>query len=151
MDLPHPKEKLAECVWLPRLVAKTRAFLSDELPSSYRIALGSRIGIDGYFLRHFRLTMPQMIAAIRRAPTDKDIAAWFLRRPEVTSQSIDEWNALSIKLGSAGHPGYFTLMIVKWFLYPKSRFSRPNSIFEAIAIDESLQEPILPPETTAKK
>jgi len=141
MKLPHPKGQLAGCVWLPRLIAKIRIFLSGELPASYRVAFGSRSGVDGYFLRHFRLTMPQVVAAVRRASTDDDVAKWFLRCPSVTAHSIAAWNALALKLGSAGHPGGLTLKIVKWFLYPKSRFRTPGSIFEAIAIDESLAEP----------
>lgn len=148
MKLPHPKEQLAGCVWLPRLIAKIRVFLSGALPVSYRVAFGSRIGVDGYFIRHFRLTMPQVVAAVRSASTDDEVATWFLRRPGVTPQSIADWNALALKLGSAGQPGCLTLQIVKWFLYPKSRFGAPGSIFEAIAIDESLAEPNQAPEPT---
>ena len=140
MKLPHPKEQLAGCVWLPRLIAKIRVFLSGELPVSYRVAFGSRIGVDGYFMRHFRLTMPQVVAAVRSASSDDDVATWFLRRPSVTQHSIADWNALALKLGSAGQPGYLTLQVVKWFLYQKSRFGTPGSIFEAIVIDENLEE-----------
>lgn len=141
MKLPHPKAQLAGCVWLPRLVAKIRVFLSGKLPVSYRVAFGSRVGVDGYFLRHFRLTMPQVMAAVRRASTDDEVATWFLRRPSVTPHSITDWNAFALKLGAAGQPGHLTLQIVKWFLYPKSRFGAVGSIFEAIAIDECLEEP----------
>ncbi len=53
MKLPHPEDKLAGCVWLPRLAAKVRVHLAGGMPLSYRVAVGSRIGVDGYFLRHF--------------------------------------------------------------------------------------------------
>jgi len=150
MKLPHPKEQLAGCVWLPRLIAKVRVFLSGDLPVSYRVAFGSRIGVDGYFMRHFRLTMPQVVAAVRSASTDGEVATWFLRCPNVTPRSIVGWNVLALKLGSAGQPGCLTLQNVNWLLYPKSRFGTPGSIFEAIAIDESLEEPIQAFENNAR-
>jgi hypothetical protein len=138
MHLPHPSAQLAGCCWLPRLAAKTRAFLRGEIPPSYRVAFGSRIGVDGYFLRHFRLSLAQVVAAVRAAPDDAALAAWFLARPGVNASSLAAWNALAPRLGSPGHPGRRTLLIVRYFLYPKSIFRTPRSIFEAISIDENL-------------
>ena len=70
MNLPHPREQLAGCYWLPRLAAKTRVYLQGEMPLSYRAAFGSSIGMDGYFFRGFKLSRTQLIAAVRASPTD---------------------------------------------------------------------------------
>ena len=35
MKLPSPRETLAGCVWLPRLLAKARQFQRGELPPDY--------------------------------------------------------------------------------------------------------------------
>ncbi len=79
-----------------------------------------------------------MIAGVRAAASDETLAAWFLNRPGVTPELIARWNAQALKLGAVGQPGYRTLHLVKWLLYPKSRFRPVHSIFEAIAIDEGL-------------
>lgn len=139
MKLPHPQEKLAGCVWLPRFIAKIRIFLKGDLPASYRVAFGSRVGIDGYFLHHFQIQLPQLVVAVRRASSEDEVAKWFLSQPGVTSSAIAEWNIFSSTIGAPGHKGRITLHIVKWFLYPKSCFRTPRSLFEAIVIDEDLE------------
>ncbi len=141
MKLPHPEERLAGCVWLPRMAAKIRIFSAGDLPVSYRIAFGSRIGVDGYFLRHFHLSMAQVVATVRSASNDEAVANWFLQRPFVSPHAIALWNSCALKLGARGQPGFLTLCIVKGFLYPKSRFRRVGSIFEAIEVDEGLPKP----------
>ena len=141
MNLPHPRAELAGCCWLPRLTAKTRGYLKGEMPLNYRVAFGSRLGIDGYFFRHFGLTRTQVIAAIRTAPSDAAVAQWFLGRPGVTAPSIATWNELAPRLGAKGNPGYLTRVAVKWILYP-ALFLRPVvSLFEMIAQDENLSPP----------
>jgi hypothetical protein len=137
MKLPHPSDKLAGCCWLPRLAAKTRAYSQREMPLSYRVAFGSRIGVDGYFCRHFGLSFPRIAAAIRANPDDSALGQWFLKQPKVTPAKIAEWNEFAPRLGTTGYPGCLTLWFVKWFLYPKS-ISRPvQGIFQSIAQDES--------------
>ncbi len=141
MRLPHPKETLAGCVWLPRHIAKVRLHLSHGLPLSYRVALGSSIGVDGYFFRHFGLSLERMVAVVRKSQSNADIATWFGGRPEGTGESIARWNRLAETLGARGHPGHVTFAIVKWLFYPKAIAQPVGSIFEAIAQDENLTPP----------
>ena len=141
MKLRHPAARLANCCWLPRLADKTRIHLAGELPLSYRIAFGSAIGVDGYFLRHFRLRLPAVIGAVKSSPDDEALARWFTSRPGVAPALIEEWNAFAPKLGSKGHPGYAARQTLKWLLYPRSIFHPVNSLFEAIVQDEDLAAP----------
>ena len=138
MTLPHPLQKLVGCCWLPRLADKTRVYLRGEMPLSYRLAFGSSIGVDGYFLRHFRLSPEQIIVAVRAATDNDALARWFLTRPAVTPESISAWNDLAPRLGTKGHPGYVTRHIVKWIFYPESILRPVGSLFEAIIQDEAL-------------
>ena len=138
MQLPHPLARLADCCWLPRHIAKTRIYLRGEMPLSYRVALGSRIGVDGYFFRHFGLNKAQMLAAIRARSDDAAMAGWFLQQPGVTPARIKTWNRFAPRLGAKGHPGYVTRQFVKWFLYPKSIKHPVESLFAMIAQDEDL-------------
>lgn len=138
MKLPHPEARLADCCWLPRMAAKIRIQQNAGLPLSYRVAFGSRLGVDGYFLRHFRLTMPAVIAAVRRAPDDAGLARWFLGRSHVSTASIQSWNALAVRLGARGQPAHLIFQVVRRVLYPKTADSPVETIFAAIEQDENL-------------
>ncbi len=124
------------CCWLPRFADKTRQLLAGQLPLAYRLAFGSPLGIDGYFLKHFGLVRRDFIRAVRSAPDDAALATWFLACPAVTSHAIEAWNEFAPKLGARGQPGHFIFQIVKPFLYAKTKGT--GSIFEAIARDEMI-------------
>jgi hypothetical protein len=98
------------------------------------------MGVDGHFLRHFNLTMRAVEGAVLLAATDREIEAWFLQQTGVTSLSIQKWNEIAPKIGSRGHPGYYTRHVAKWFLHPKSVFDPVDSMFEAIIQDERLDK-----------
>lgn len=137
MQLPHPLARLAGCCWLPRHIAKTRVYLRGELPFIYRAALGSRVGIDGYFFRHFGLGKKQILAAIRARPDDAAVVEWFLQQPGVTAERIAAWNEFAPRLGAKGQPGSFTRLFAKWF-YPQPFSVQPEGFFALIAHDEGL-------------
>ncbi len=141
MQLPHPLAQLAGCCWLARHVAKTRVFLSGELPFTYQLAFGKRTGIDGYFFRHFGLNKTQMLTAIRARPDHAVVAEWFLQQPGVTPDRIAAWNHFAPLLGVKGHPAYLTRLIVTPFLYPKARRQPVDGLFAAIVQDENLPPP----------
>lgn len=136
VHLHRSHDQLAGCVWLPRFADKARLFLARQLPLTYRMAFGSRLGIDGAFLRHFGLTRPHFLAAVRRAGGNEALAAWFLSLPAASPERIAEWNRRAMSLGAKGHPGYLTRHLVKWVFYPKSVVTPVNSLFEAIEQDE---------------
>lgn len=138
MRLPNPRDKLVGCVWLPRHIAKIRHHLAEGLPLSYRVALGSRIGVDGYFFKHFHLSLEQTISAVKRHQTDAAIGTWFADRPEGSPESIERWNKFAETLGAPGHEGRVTVLIVRWFLYPKSIGKAVGSIFDLIIQDEDI-------------
>lgn len=136
MTLHRPQDQLAGCVWLPRFADKARLSLNRQLPFVYRLAFGSRLGIDGAFLRHFGLTVPQFLVAVRRSEDNAVLAQWFLSLPAASPERITEWNRRATLLGAKGHPGYLTRHLIKWVFYPKSVTAPVNSLFEAIEQDE---------------
>jgi hypothetical protein len=136
LQLHRSHDQLAGCVWLPRFADKARLFLVRQLPCIYRLAFGSRLGIDGAFLRHFSLTVDQFLAAVRQSTDNEALAKWFLSLPAASPERIAEWNRRATLLGAKGHPGYLTRHLVKWVFYPKSVVTPVNSLFEAIEQDE---------------
>jgi Domain of unknown function (DUF5069) len=136
MQLHRPQAELAGCVWLPRFADKARLFHTQQLPCIYRLAFGSRLGIDGAFLRHFSLTVDEFLAAVRQSADSEALAKWFLSLPAASPERIAGWNRRAALLGVKGHPGYLTRHLVKWVLYPKSVVTPVNSLFDAIEQDE---------------
>jgi hypothetical protein len=55
MKLPSPMEKLAGCVWLPRIIAKARLLKRGELAPDYVPRFCHPTGIDGQFISFFML------------------------------------------------------------------------------------------------
>ncbi|MFO0774643.1 MAG: DUF5069 domain-containing protein [Nitrospiraceae bacterium] len=137
LRLRPPQAQLAGCCWLPRIVDKTRAFRGKRLPLLYRLALGSSVGLDGAFLRHFRLTLDDLQKAVAEHDDDAGIERWFRNLPATSSTRIGVWNERAPLLGSKGHPGYLTRHLIKFVFYPKSVLRPVNSLFEAIAQDEA--------------
>jgi hypothetical protein len=123
-------------MWLPRFAEKARLSFNHQLPLLYRLAFGSPVGVDGYFLRHFGLTIDQFISGVRQSADNVALAKWFRSLPGASPEHIAEWNRYATVLGAKGHPGYLTRHLAKWLFYPKSVRSPVGSIFEAIDQDE---------------
>ncbi len=110
---------------------------AGRLPWSYRMALGSGLGIDGAFLRHFHLTRRDFLSAVAQAPDDAALAAWFAALPGASPERIAQWNRRAPTLGAKGQPGHRTFHLIKWVLYPKAVSTPVGSLFEAINQDEA--------------
>ncbi|MBW8864192.1 MAG: hypothetical protein JF609_04565, partial [Verrucomicrobia bacterium] len=61
MKYPTPREQLAGCLWLPRILAKARLLQRNELPPEYAARFCHATGVDGQFLLHFNLTREQVL------------------------------------------------------------------------------------------
>lgn len=136
MNLRLPQEQLAGCCWLPRLVDKIRAAQQHQLPLIYRLALGSGLGVDGYFLRHFRISFQVLRHAVQASENDGALASWFTQQPHVRLETIQTWNHFAPNIGRQGHAGYVSRHLLKWVFMPKSIAHPVSSLFEAIEQDE---------------
>lgn len=136
MKLRRPTDELADCCWLPRMADKVRASHQGNFPLFYRLALGSPLGVDGHFLRHFGLSFRTFQQAVLKTKNDENLVQWFVHQPDVTPTSIANWNTFAPKIGTPGYPGSIIKLLVKWVLYPKSVKDPRNSLFEMIEQDE---------------
>ncbi len=136
MNLRLPQEQLAGCCWLPRLVDKIRAAQRNQLPMIYRLAFGSHLGIDGYFLRHFRMSFQVLRHAVQTSANDEALAYWFTQQSHCTPETIQDWNRFAPNIGKQGHPGYVLRHLLKWVFMPQSIRHPVSSLFEAIEQDE---------------
>jgi hypothetical protein len=135
--LRRPTDKLADCVWLPRLVDKARLYLRGALAEAFVQPFCHPLATDGLFLKHFALDKESLLAAVTAAADDVALAAWFTSQPQVTAHSIALWNELAPNLGKDGYP------MRRAFLWALKRYAadrpidpRVDCIFAAIALDE---------------
>ena len=95
--LPNPRERLAGCIWLPRIVAKARLALGGALPPEYNERFCHPTGVDGQFLSYFGISREELLAISEE--TDDRIAAWFATLPQATPERIERWNRIAVNLG----------------------------------------------------
>lgn len=148
LTLPLPRARLADCVWLPRLVAKIRGAAQGTLPAAYAVRFCDHDSVDEYFLRFFGLSKDEMMDAVHRGQSDEEIAQWFRARPGVDDRRIAEWNEFAEQLGRPGFPMAARLVEVLPVKYAQLDPGSIHSIFELLEADETAAGGR--PSTTAK-
>jgi len=136
MNLPAPKERLAGCVWLPRILAKARLMQRGELPADYADRFCHPTGVDALFLNHFRLSRDDILAAAGKA--DEVVAAWFLARPEAGAANIAKWNDVALNLGRPGYPLAERFPIAKATVYKNVNSTGMTTVFELLEADDKM-------------
>lgn len=132
--LPAPRDTVAGCMWLPRLLAKARAHRAGTLPPAYARPFGHAAATDGQFLGFFGLTVDQVLEGAAQPP-EQD-AAWFLGLPGVNADRIAAWNELAQNLGKPGYPMHERFKWALVHLYGHLDRTRVGSVFEALEADE---------------
>jgi hypothetical protein len=132
VKLPRPTEKLAGCVWLPRILAKARQLQGSGLPPDYAASFCNPKGVDGVFLAHFGLNRDDILSTA--ALTDEKAAEWFLSR--TTAERIAQWNHTALNLGRPSYPigERFPLALATTYQHVDSRGL--TTVFEVLEADE---------------
>jgi hypothetical protein len=137
LRLPKPTDKLANCVWLPRFIAKVRLHHEGQLEGDYLLAFCHPRAFDGRFLAHFSLDKESALSAILSATTESEVEQWFSSMPGVSEESIAAWNEFAPKIGSPGHPGERELAFILRRTNPDGIPPEARrSAFDAILWDE---------------
>ena len=137
MKLPLPEAQLATCVFLPRIIAKARAFKAGALPEEYAVRFGEPDSVDGLFLAFFQLTVKQISDAAELS--DAEIVNWFATLPSAGAQRIKEWNHIAMNLGRPGFPMADRLPIALCTKYRHLAGRGIETIFEMLNEDERTQ------------
>jgi hypothetical protein len=137
MTIPPPprSRKLADCIWLDRLVGKIRLRAAGELPPDYFI--GAQTGIDLIFTRHFGIEL-SAIEAIAQLP-DAELVARFLALPGVNADSITRWNHVAENLGMEGFPMAGRIPLAIKNRYPNVDPARVRTALDILEVDEGLR------------
>jgi len=144
--LRRPGEKLADCVWLPRFIDKTRHHLAGTLHPDFVMPYCHPLATDGAFLAHFGISKDEIIEVIRlSAGDDERVTSWFRSLPGYRPETVRSWNALAPNLGEEGYPvrrGF--LFMLKTYYGGTPPDPRVDSAFTAIAFDEGFLDELIP-------
>ena len=136
--LPLPRDRLAGCVWLPRIAGKIRAMAAGELPPEYAARFCDRDSIDEHFLNFFAMEKAELMAAVERTGNDDAaLKGWFVTRPGVDAQRISDWNEFAETLGRPGHPMAQRFIDVLPRMYAHLDPTSVHSIFDLLEADET--------------
>jgi len=134
MVIPAPRERLADCIWLPRIVARARLQRIGKLPPEYAARFGAPGSVDEVFLSHFGITKDEIIVA--SGGTDDEVAAWFSRLLGATPERIHAWNHIAVNLGKPGFPLEARFPIGLATTYAHVAHLKPESVFAMLEADE---------------
>jgi len=134
MKLPSPREKLAGCVWLPRILTKARLTKSGALEAEYASRFCHPTGVDGQFISFFRLTKEDLLEAC--GGTDEEVATWFTSRKAGSASRIQEWNHVATNLGRPGFPMAERLPVALATAYGHLKDRHLETVFEVLDADE---------------
>ena len=130
--IPSPREKLAGCVWLPRILAKARLFQAGQLPPDYAANLCAPGRTDSVFMQHFGLSREEVLTAATWS--DDKAADWFLSRS--SAAQIEKWNEIAVNMGRPGYPLAERLPVALATVYRHVAHLKPATIFETLEADE---------------
>jgi hypothetical protein len=136
MSLPLPRARLANCVWLPRLVAKVRGIARNTLPTEYVARLCDHDSVDEHFLRFFEISKDDLMAAVHRFESDDAIAHWFRALPAMDEARVARWNDFAENLGRPGFPMASRFAEVLPKMYRHLDPTSVHSIFDLLEADE---------------
>jgi len=136
MKLPPPREQLAGCIWLPRIIAKARAMARGELPPEYVVRFGHPTGVDGQFLSFFQLTKEQVQQA--SIGNDEAVARWFCLLSSAPAERIEEWNRVALNLGRPGFPMAERIGVALATTYKHLSDRKLETVFEVLEADEGI-------------
>ncbi len=138
MKLRRPTDRLADCLWLPRFIDKTRHHLAGTLEPDFALPFCHPVATDGLFLAHFEIGKDEIIRLIADSKgSNALVAQWFEGRPQYTPERVKAWNEQAPNIGKEGHPGRRGfLWILKQYYGGIPPDPRVDSAFTAIAFDE---------------
>ena len=132
MKIPNPRDTLAGCIWLPRIMTKARLLKSGVLAPDYAARFCHPGGVDGQFLGYFGLTREDMLAAADLS--DGQVVAWFQSR--FNPETIKEWNRIAVNLGRPGFPMAERLPVALATSYKHVNPEGITTVFEVLEADE---------------
>ncbi|MDQ8188194.1 DUF5069 domain-containing protein [Pelagicoccus sp. SDUM812002] len=135
MKLRLPSEKLGGAYHLARVIDKIRLQNLGELPEEYQSSYCNPAGLDGLFLKAFKLEADTLVQTITKSSSDQEIVEWF--KSQTTQEQCEKWNAFALELGRPGTALGERFKQVRAIKYPELPSEWEGTVFEAIALDES--------------
>jgi hypothetical protein len=132
MKIPSPRDSLAGCVWLPRILTKGHLVLAGSLPPEYAARFCHPTGVDTQFLAHFALTREDILR-LAALPESEAMAAFL---SQTSPERIQQWNHIAVNLGRPGFPLAERFPVAMATAYKHVGAPEMTTIFELLEADE---------------
>lgn len=130
--IPSPRDRLAGCIWLPRILAKARLLKAGRLAPEYDARFCHPSGVDGHFLSHFGLSREEIVGWAELP--EAEVTHSFLSR--TSPERIEQWNQVAVNLGRPGFPMAERLPVAMATTYKHLDPRGITTVFEALEADE---------------
>ncbi len=129
-----PFEMLNGYVFLPRLIDKARAHLSEKLGS---YTYGKPGSLDAFFFTQHGLSADEFAKAVRAAGSDQEVVTWFSMRTKIkTPNAIKEYNRKFASLAPSSAESVKAFMVHVKQVVPPEQADRIKTWFQLLDADE---------------
>lgn len=137
-----PFEMLNGYVFLPRLIDKARAHLTEKLGS---YTYGKPGSLDAFFFTQHGITPEEFAKAVRAATSDTEVVTWFSMRTKIkTPNAIKEYNRKFASLAPASAESVKAFMCHVKTVVPPEKAEMIKTWFQLLDADEGRLELVAP-------
>jgi len=133
-----PFEMLNGYVFLPRLIDKARAHLTEKLGS---YTYGKPGSLDAFFFTQHGITPEEFAKAVRAAKSDAEVVTWFTMRTKIkTPNAIREYNRKFASLAPTSAEAVKSFMCHVKAVVPPEKAEQIKTWFQLLDADEGRLE-----------
>jgi len=136
-----PFDMLDGYVFLPRLIDKARAHLTEKLGA---YTYGKPGSLDAFFFTQHGITPEEFAKAVRAAGSDQEVVTWFSMRTRIkTPNAIKEYNRKFASLAPTSAESVKSFMCHVKAIVPPDKADRIKTWFQLLDADEGRLELVL--------
>lgn len=129
-----PFEMLNGYVFLPRMIDKARAHLTDKLGD---YTYGKPGSLDAFFFTQHGITAEEFAKAVRAASSDAEVVTWFTMRTKIkTPNAIKEYNRKFASLAPTSAEALKAFMCHVKAVVPPEKADQIRTWFQLLDADE---------------
>lgn len=138
-----PFEMLDGYVFLPRMIDKARAHLTEKLGT---YTYGKPGSLDAFFFTQHGITPDEFAKAVRASASDGEVVTWFCMRTRIkTPSAIKEYNRKFASLVPASAESVKSFMCHVKTIVPPEHVEKIKTWFQLLDADEGRLDLVLRP------
>lgn len=136
-----PFEMLNGYVFLPRVIDKARAYLTDKLGT---YTYGKPGSLDAFFFTQHGISAEEFAKAVRAGGSDSEVVTWFCMRTKIkTPQAIKDYNRKFASLAPSSAESVKAFMCNVKASVPPEHVDKIKTWFQLLDADEGRLDKLL--------